>query len=217
MKKRIVCFGDSNTWGLNAETMERFSEEIRWPCLLQEKLGDDYQIIEEGLPGRTAVCDDPLLEGMKGLDYIVPCLKSHAPLELVIIMLGTNDTKERFGLTAHNIAQGIVRLAEKAKNTETGHEGNPPTILVVAPPAIDEAYNDTDIRRSMGKDCDTKSKELPKYIEEFLTDSSIHFLDASKAVSMNKIDYMHLDETGHSNMAKIIFEKLSSNFKKTSP
>ena len=58
MRKRIVCFGDSNTWGLNAETMRRFPEEVRWPCLLQEKLGDEYQIIEEGLPGRTSVMDE---------------------------------------------------------------------------------------------------------------------------------------------------------------
>lgn len=121
MRKRIVCFGDSNTWGLNAETMRRFPEEVRWPCLLQEKLGDEYQIIEEGLPGRTSVMDDPLLEGMNGMDYIVPCIKSHAPVELVIIMLGTNDTKERFGLTAHNIAQGITRLAKKGSTRTQGN------------------------------------------------------------------------------------------------
>lgn len=104
--------------GIKCRNNEKISEEVRWPCLLQEKLGDEYQIIEEGLPGRTSVMDDPLLEGMNGMDYIVPCIKSHAPVELVIIMLGTNDTKERFGLTAHNIAQGITRLAKRL-NTHT--------------------------------------------------------------------------------------------------
>ena len=120
MKRRIVCFGDSNTWGYNAKTLERFPEGIRWTSILAEFLGEEFQVVEEGLSGRTAVVDDPLFEGLNGLAYIHPCLMSHAPLELVIIMLGTNDTKERFHLTSYNIAQGIARLSYKAKNTQVG-------------------------------------------------------------------------------------------------
>ena len=108
--KRILCFGDSNTWGYNGIDESRFDENTRWTRLLQQHLGEDYEIIEEGLPGRTASIDDPIQEGMNAYDYIHPCLKSHSPLDLVIIMLGTNDAKERFNLTSFNIAQGIVRL-----------------------------------------------------------------------------------------------------------
>ncbi len=100
MKKRIVCFGDSNTWGYDAVTRERFAEEIRWTGLLQKELGEGYQIVEEGLCGRTSVFEDPLNEGMSGLAYLYPCLMSHAPVDLLILMLGTNDCKQRFGLTA---------------------------------------------------------------------------------------------------------------------
>lgn len=97
MKKHIVCFGDSNTHGYCAMNDGRFDENERWTCLLQKELGEDYLILEEGLSGRTTCFNDPLFEGLSGLDYIYPCLMSHEPVDLLIIMLGTNDTKERFG------------------------------------------------------------------------------------------------------------------------
>lgn len=209
MRKRIVCFGDSNTWGYDVENDGRFSEDIRWPCLLQKRLGDDYQVVEEGLPGRTSVVDDPLNEGLNGLSCIHPCLMSHAPLELVIIMLGTNDTKERFGLTSYNIAQGIVRLAEKAKNTKAGQDGSLPKVLVVAPPPIEPDYYKTDIKYPMGKNCDVKSKELPLHLKELLKNTGVEFLDTSEHVTMNNIDYMHLDVEGHRSLASLIFEKIT--------
>ena len=100
MKKHIVCFGDSNTHGYCAMNDGRFDENERWTCLLQKELGEDYLILEEGLSGRTTCFNDPLFEGLSGLDYIYPCLMSHEPVDLLIIMLGTNDTKERFGASS---------------------------------------------------------------------------------------------------------------------
>ena len=104
MKKHILCLGDSNTHGYCADpgdcddsTLSRFNEEERWTCLLQRALGDAYLVIEEGLSGRTTVFEDPLNEGMPALPYLAPCLKSHEPVSLLIIMLGTNDTKEYLG------------------------------------------------------------------------------------------------------------------------
>ncbi|WP_047985172.1 GDSL-type esterase/lipase family protein [Ornithinibacillus californiensis] len=208
MKKRIVCFGDSNTWGFNAEDMTRFSEEIRWPCRLQINLGGDYQVIEEGLSGRTSVMDDPLFEGLNGLIYLHPCLMSHAPLDFVIIMLGTNDTKERFGLTAFNIAQGITRLALKASTTPAGRNGGYPRVLVLAPPPIGKGYYDTEVRYPMGDNCDIKSEALPTYLKEMLQNENIEYLNLGKQVSMNTIDYMHLDEDGHKLTAELVHIKI---------
>ncbi|MEK4239293.1 GDSL-type esterase/lipase family protein [Paenibacillus sp. FSL H7-0714] len=131
MKRTIVCFGDSNTWGYDAETDQRFNDEIRWTGLLHAELGDAYRVIEEGLPGRTSVSDDPLFEGLAGISYLYPCLMSHAPLDLVVIMLGTNDTKEIFALTSYNIAQGIVRLAHKSRGSGAGPAGKAPEVLVL--------------------------------------------------------------------------------------
>ena len=120
MEKRVLCFGDSNTWGFNAKDEQRFSKEIRWTRKLQKHLGEDYEIIEEGLNGRCAVCEDQLKEGLKGLDYIYPCIMTHKPLDLVIIKLGTNDSKERYSMTPHNIAMGIIRLANKVLHNACG-------------------------------------------------------------------------------------------------
>ncbi|MED1468938.1 SGNH/GDSL hydrolase family protein [Bacillus salipaludis] len=210
MKRRIVCFGDSNTWGFDAATMGRFPEGVRWTSLLAEGLGDDFQVVEEGLSGRTSVVDDPLFEGLNGLTYLHPCLMSHAPLELVVIMLGTNDTKERFNLTSFNIAQGIARLALKAKSTPAGLNGAPPKVLVMAPPPIGKEYLDTEVGKSMGKNCDRKSAELPSHLKELLQLQGTEFLDLSGHVPMNTIDYMHLDEEGHQLLAKLVLQKIKN-------
>ncbi|TDK64104.1 lipolytic enzyme, G-D-S-L [Bacillus salipaludis] len=210
MKRRIVCFGDSNTWGFDAATMGRFPEGVRWTSLLAEGLGDDFQVVEEGLSGRTSVVDDPLFEGLNGLTYLHPCLMSHAPLELVVIMLGTNDTKERFNLTSFNIAQGIARLALKAKSTPAGLNGAPPKVFVMAPPPIGKEYVDTEVGKSMGKNCDQKSAELPSHLEELLQLQGTEFLDLSGRVPMNTIDYMHLDQEGHQLLARLVLQKIKN-------
>ena len=116
MKRHVICLGDSNTHGYcgaqEGETLcgGRFSEAERWPCLLQRALGEEYLVIEEGLCGRTTVFPDPLEPGLDAISYLRPCLLSHAPVSLLILMLGTNDTKERFGLSAEEIARGMERL-----------------------------------------------------------------------------------------------------------
>lgn len=210
MKRRIVCFGDSNTWGFNAKTLERFPEGIRWTSLLAEMLGDKFQVVEEGLSGRTAVIDDPLFEGLNGFDYIHPCLMSHAPLELIIIMLGTNDTKERFHLTSYNIAQGIARISQKAKTTPAGVKGAFPRVLVIAPPPIGEEYFETEVGKSMGKGCDSKSAELSTHLAELMQIQKTDFLDTKGIVPMNSVDFMHLDVEGHKLLAELVFNKVKN-------
>ena len=113
MKKRILCYGDSNTWGYNGETATRFPEDIRWTGQLQTLLGEEWTIIEEGMCSRTTVFDDPIIEGVNGLTYLHPCLSSQSPIDYLIIMLGTNDCKQRFALTPKNIAEGLKLLAAR--------------------------------------------------------------------------------------------------------
>ena len=104
-KRRILCFGDSNTWGYNPETGGRYSPDVRWTRLLGKILGDEYEIIEEGQNGRTITMDDNAEGGHKnGLAYLIPCLETHLPLNDIIIMLGTNDLKNRFQFDAMSIA-----------------------------------------------------------------------------------------------------------------
>ena len=117
-RKHIVCFGDSNTHGYCGDAADfdgvpqpggtmRYSEASRWPMLLQKALGEEYLIIEEGLNGRTTVFEDPYRCGWTGASYIQPCLMSHKPVDLLILMLGTNDTKEWYGATAERICAGM--------------------------------------------------------------------------------------------------------------
>lgn len=212
MERRILCFGDSNTWGFNAVTRERFGNEIRWTRRLRRELGDGFEIIEEGLNGRCAVNEDQLKEGMRGLDYIHPCIMSHKPLDLVVIMLGTNDAKERYGMTSHNMAMGIIRVAGKVRHSETGRDGSDPEILVVAPAPIGPEYVNSDAVLSLGREADRKTAEMADHLRTLSKESGFHFLDAGEYLKMGETDHMHLDEKGHAVMAEIIRNKISEIF-----
>ncbi len=214
MKKHIVCFGDSNTHGYDAKTGGRFDETERWCCLLQKNLGEGYLIIEEGLSGRTTCFDDPIHEGLCGLDYIYPCLMSHEPVDLLIIMLGTNDTKERFGSSAACIALGLKRLIAKAIAVTDSWRGGEPNILVVTPQNIDKKYIDSDVGSTMGNGCAEKSEGLAEEFEKIAELMGCHYLDANQAVlaETNQVDFMHLTKEGHRQLAEALTEKVKEIF-----
>lgn len=202
MKKHIVCYGDSNTHGYCAETGGRFNEEERWTCLLQAYLGDQFLVLEEGLSGRTTCFDDPIHEGLCGLDYLYPCLMSHEPVDLLIIMLGTNDTKERFGVSPACIGLGLKRLIAKAQATDCWRDQKP-NILVVTPQNIAPQYMDTAVALTMGKGCAEKSQELGEQFALIAQAMGCHYLDANKMLTAktNKVEFMHLTESGHGQLA----------------
>ncbi len=202
MKKHIVCFGDSNTHGYHAVTGGRFSEEERWTCLLNQALGDDYLILEEGLSGRTTSFSDPIHESLSGLDYIYPCLMSHEPVDLLIIMLGTNDTKERFGASPACIALGLKRLVAKAISTTDCWRGQKPNILIVTPKNIDKEYEQTEVGATMGRGCAEKSQGLAAEYQKIAQLMGCHYFDANQVViENNHVDYMHLTAEGHRQLA----------------
>lgn len=210
MKKHIVCYGDSNTHGYYAATGGRFDETERWTCLLQKELGEDYLILEEGLSGRTTCFTDPIHEGLNGLGYIYPCLMSHEPVDLLIIMLGTNDTKERFGASAGCIALGLKRLIGKAIATTDCWKDGKPNILVVTPQNIDKMYETTEVAETMGRGCAEKSEGLAAQYEKIAQLMGCHYLDANRVVTAptNDVDYMHLTKEGHEQLASALAEKI---------
>lgn len=211
MKKHIVCFGDSNTHGYCAETNGRYDENQRWPLLLNRKLGSDYLVLEEGLSGRTTSFPDPIHEGLSGIDYIYPCLMSHEPVDLLIIMLGTNDTKERFNASAACIALGLKRLIAKALATTDCWRDGRPSILVITPKSIDAAYESSNVGSTMGKGCAEKSMELGSEFKKIADLMGCHYFDANTVVSENNhIDYMHLTEKGHRELADALAEIIPS-------
>ena len=182
MKRHVICLGDSNTHGYcgaqEGETLcgGRFSEAERWPCLLQRALGEEYLVIEEGLCGRTTVFPDPLEPGLDAISYLRPCLLSHAPVSLLILMLGTNDTKERFGLSAEEIARGMERLARQAMSEDCWGPGGP-DLLVVAPPAIRPEVEHSPVAAAMGRGCAEKSRQLAEHYRRLAARLGARFLD----------------------------------------
>ena len=211
MKKHVLCLGDSNTHGYCADPTDcadggiRFNEEERWPCLLQRALGEAWLVTEEGLSGRTTVFEDPIHESMPALPVLYPLLKSHETVDLLIILLGTNDTKERFSASSALIGQGMARLIRKAKTVDCWGP-HAPRILVVAPPPIGEGFHD----EIMGEGCVEKSRGLARWYRTVAEQEGVDFLDGD-GCEMNRVDFMHLTRRGHTQMAERIAAWMREN------
>src|SRR6516225_9393109 len=132
----ILAFGDSNTWGSDPATGTRLPRAQRWPTVMQRELGQDFEVIAEGLRGRTTVHNDPIEPYRSGAEALPLCLMSHAPIDLVILALGCNDLKKRFSVSAFDIAEGAARLIFLARAYGQRPDARPPKILLIAPPPI---------------------------------------------------------------------------------
>lgn len=211
--RTIVCFGDSNTHGYDSSTGGRFPEEVRWPGVLAALLGEGYSVKEEGLSGRTTCFDDPLFEGLNGFSLLYPCLMTHEPVDLLIIMLGTNDTKERFAATPENIAKGLARLVGKAQSSPEAWRTKP-RILAIAPPPIQEGYDKSQVGGEMGCGCIEKSKALAGLYQTTAQELDCYFLDAGSipGVEMYPYDHMHLSPESHRLLAEAIASMVPSLF-----
>jgi lysophospholipase L1-like esterase len=191
--KTILCYGDSNTWGWNPETESRYARDERWSGVLRQDLGEGYLVIEEGLNGRTTVWDDPI-EGYKnGKEYLIPCLETHKPLDLVIIMLGTNDLKTRFSVPACDIAAGAGVLVDLVLKSETGRDGSAPLALLIAPPPLGKLSGFAE----MFEGGSAKSLGVGRHYRLVAEENGCAFLDAAQAIVSSGIDGIHLDLSEH--------------------
>ena len=207
--KRILCFGDSNTWGYDPETDERYDNKTRWPCVMGNTLGDEYEIVEEGMNGRTTVWDDPVDGLMSGLNYLKPCLLSHKPLDLVIVMLGTNDLKDRFCVSAYEIAKSAGRLVQMIQASDTGPNGAAPKVLLIAPPPIVIGENGLDTRQH-GLE---KSRQFARQFEGFAKELDCGFANSGDFIESSPVDGIHFSaesqrQLGRS-LAKVVMNQNS--------
>jgi lysophospholipase L1-like esterase len=200
----IVCYGDSNTHGFDAATMGRFPREVRWPGVLAAELGGAVQVIEEGLNGRTTIWDDPYLDGRNGRTYLLPCLRSHAPVDVLVLMLGTNDLKSIFGRSAAEIAAGIGALAGMALVSGTGPDGGAPRVLLVAPPCPGGVTSRSEVW-GFGE-ARAKAERMPALYRTVAEMNGVVFLDGSAIADVDPVDGVHLTVEGHAILGRAVAE-----------
>ena len=209
--KTILCFGDSNTWGSATRPGddERYEPHERWPGVLQKRLGKTWTVIAEGLPGRTAVHPDPV-EGLylDGSAYLLPCLRSHRPLDAVAIMLGTNDLKKRFGVPAYDIARGVGALLKIVGHSESGLRGGVPKMLVICPPPLLESFGEHPEFAEMFEGGGEKSLALPQHYKNVAREYGAAFLDAGKHIVSSAFDGLHLDKDAHVALGRAVAETI---------
>jgi lysophospholipase L1-like esterase len=205
----ILCYGDSNTWGFDPATGERFPSPRRWPSALRRRL-PGFDVIEEGLRGRTTMQDDPFERGRNGLTYLVPCLSSHAPVDLVVLALGTNDTKTIFPFDAAGIAAGIGRLAETVLNSACGPNQSVPKVLVVAPAPLAPPPGPLQEVWGFSPGSVERSRQLARYYRTVAEVLRVPFLDAGELVAVSPVDGVHLDAEAQERLGAAIAEKVAA-------
>ncbi len=215
MAKRIMIFGDSNTWGWNpcndlVSPLKRWDDDVRWPGVLQKELGDDYVVIPEGLNGRTTVWDDPIEEYRCGKDQIIPCLDTHAPLDLVIIMIGTNDLKCRYTVSAQDIANGAAIIVDKTFHQVGAFGEGGPKVLFICPPPLGPVENG--VFADMFEGNVEKSKKLPKYFEGVAKTYGAEYFDAGTVIKSSEEDGLHLQADQHEILGKEVAKKVREIF-----
>ncbi|HUX77753.1 MAG TPA: SGNH/GDSL hydrolase family protein [Anaerolineae bacterium] len=196
----MLCYGDSNTWGWNPVTLERYARDERWPGVLRQELGDGYLVIEEGLPGRTTVWDDPI-EGYKnGREYLIPCLETHASIDLVMVMLGTNDLKVRFSVSAYDIANSAGVLVDIVQRSMAGPDGGAPKVLLMAPPPLGRLTEYAE----MFDRAKQKSKRFSKHYQRVAREYGCAFFDTSNVIVSSDVDGVHLEVGEHKKLGQAV-------------
>ncbi len=202
--KQILCFGDSNTFGYIPGNGQRYPWGVRWTSILNEKLGlENYRVIEEGLCGRTTIFEDPLRDGRRGVDILPTVLETHAPVDLVVLMLGTNDCKSVYGATAEIIGKGISNLIAQIRAYAKTSK-----ILLISPIHLGEQVWKKEYDPEFSPASIEVSKGLAGVYQRIARKEQADFLDASVYASPSSIDQEHLTEEGHRLLAGAILQKI---------
>lgn len=211
--KNVLCFGDSLTWGWvpkeNAVPTERYPSDVRWTGLLAEKLGDQFRVIEEGLSGRTTGVDDPTDPRLNAATYLPSCLATHLPLDLVVLLLGTNDTKAYFHRSPFEIATGISTLlgqiAGSAGGVGTAYPA--PKVLLVSPPPLGEIPHPW--FKELFAGAQEKSAELSRLYKAAAEFMGVAYLDAGSVISTDGVDGIHFTPQNNADLAEAIYAEIA--------
>ena len=195
--KTILCYGDSNTYGYDPKTKGRYPKDVRWTGVLQSLLGEDYTVIEEGCNGRTAVMVDPVEDWKSGLPYLKPCLNTHKPVDIVCMMLGSNDLKTSYGASAKEIAEGAGKLVDTIYEFIEKKQLPVPVVILMCPPEIGEDIENSFFSFEFDTTAIDRSREFPKEYKRIANERNCLFFNAAEAAKASKEDSLHLTEEGH--------------------
>lgn len=207
----VLCYGDSNTYGYDPQTEGRYPHGKRWTTILGEMLGSRYDVIPEGLNGRTTAYDRSGAAWKNGAASFTACLGTHKPVDYVVIMLGTNDCDAELGLTAGQIAEGMETLVNIVEKESPGLQGYIPEIIVTAPAAIAEDYRNSPFADKLTPESVRNSREIAPLYREIADRHGCLFADASCYAEVSPHDCEHLTEKGHRQMAELICRTIVSN------
>jgi len=222
MERTVLCYGDSNTWGSIPRwedsdlPSERYDENTRWTRVAQKQLGDAYELIEEGLGGRTTIYSPANAPWKNGKDYLLPCLMSHRPLDLVVIMLGTNDLHLSYRLEEEDLGKGIRELIEIIQaNKKPGRNVEPPKILVLAP--IEVRPSDPKGRVKVYDNFYREwgaylSKQYPRVYKAIADEYGCYFLNAADYAQPGPGDGVHFTPESHVALGQAVAEKIRGIF-----
>lgn len=213
----VVCFGDSNTWGYSiaraSDPVPRLPAEDRWVSVTARAVGSGHVVIGEGLPGRTTVFDDPIEgEHLNGRRLLRACLETHKPVDVVVVVLGTNDLKSLYSASAWDIAQGAGRLLDVAAISGCGPDGSAPQALLVAPPptrvtGLGPPFEDVLAR------ADAKSEHFDAEFSAVAADRSVAYLNAGDVIESSPIDGVHWSPQAHRAIGQAIAESVKGLIK----
>lgn len=205
---RVLCFGDSNTWGFDPASGDRFPKNIRWVGRLATLLGDDFDVISEGLNGRTAAGPEPVMRLNSAYDDLTVALRSHKPIDHVVLMLGTNDFKRRFARSENDIATGLGQLVDLALKSDEVVGKPSQRLTLVAPLSIrldgslDPAQAES--RSAEFKDAVGVSERLPNVLADLAKDRGCAFLDPNETLKSSERDAIHWEAETHEAFAHLL-------------
>jgi len=199
----VVCFGDSLTWGFNPVDKSRYGHDIRWTRLLQKVLGPDFYVVEAGVNGRTTVFEDPVKGDKNGLKHLETVRKTHMPVDILVLMLGTNDLQARFGMNAETIAIAMGRLLDFARRPTDDVEGRAPKVLLMAPPPL-ASMDGTPFAAQFSEQSVAESHRLAACYRQKAAEYGAAFFDTGSVMSASAVDAIHFDAEPQADLAKAV-------------
>lgn len=208
--KTVLCYGDSNTYGYNPQTGLRYPKNIRWTGILKNLLGEGYDVIEEGCNGRTTVFDDPIEGWKNGIGYLKPCLNTHKPVNIVILMLGSNDLKNVFHASATDIAAGAEYLVDIIRAFTEEKQGFIPEIILCSPIHIGSNVVTGPFSANFDETAIERSHAFSTYYKCVAGRKDCIFFDASKHAGPSVHDGLHMDPESHQTLAEGLYQVIKS-------